>query len=140
MTAIHFSGRQCLALLACVSLLAACEPPSGGYYDRNGTWIPTDTPHNMEKRAHAPSPGYDSRYDHGDYYEDYYYDYDRRGYYDRYGYYDRDDLGVPEGMFPPRGMCRVWFKDRPVSEQPPVESCNSIRARVPYGAYVIYGG
>jgi hypothetical protein len=43
-------------------------------------------------------------------------------------------------MFPPRGMCRVWFTKRAPANQPAIESCNGIKSRVPAGAYVIYGG
>ena len=49
-------------------------------------------------------------------------------------------LTVPKDMFPPRGMCRVWFVQSTPFEQPDIESCNDIKSRVPAGAYVIYGG
>ncbi len=144
MTHIHFSGTRCLALLACVSmasLLAACDTPNGGYYDANGNYVATDTPYNA-KRAHAPMPGGnpDYRADRAAAYNDNHYN--RRGYYDYNGYYMAKDSGlnVPADMFPPRGMCRVWFTDRALSDQPGIESCDDIRSRVPSGAYVIYGG
>lgn len=69
--------------------------------------------------------------------------YDRPGYYDSNGYYvsaDNFPTAVPKSMLPPRGMCRVWFADRPARYQPEVESCSGIQSRVPEGAYVIYGG
>ncbi|MDX2073773.1 MAG: hypothetical protein SFX19_05335 [Alphaproteobacteria bacterium] len=140
MTNLYSSYRRNLKLLPFISLLsflAACGTPDGGYYDANGNWIATDTIH----KPHAPLPGgtrdYNAakdRYDHTKY--------DRPGYYDRNGYYiSRDDgFNVPENMFPQRGMCRVWFTERPASEQPPVESCNGIKSRVPAGAYIIFGG
>ena len=149
MTHIHFSYARSLALLASVSLvslLTACGTPDGGYYNEHGTYIPTDTPHNMTERAHAPLPGgnpdYHSDRENAAYYEDNYPHYTRRGYYDYNGYYieSNGDLEIPKGMFPHRGMCRVWFTDRLPSQQPAVESCNSIQSRVPAGAYVIYGG
>jgi len=126
-----------LSLTACVSLvslLAACGTPNGGYYDANGNYIATDTPHNMQTNNHSPLPGGVNDYDD--------YHYTHRGYYDYNGYYMAKDSGlsVPTDMFPPRGMCRVWFTDRPIEEQPPVESCVGIRSRLPVGAYVIYGG
>lgn len=147
MTNIKFSTKRILTLLACVSaasLLSACGVPDGGYYDVNGNYVPTDTPYNMKTGAHSPMPGGNpnsvsdrennrSEYPH----------YTRRGYYDYNGYYmdKRSGLNVPKDMFPPRGMCRVWFTDRVgYNEQPDIESCDGIRSRVPAGAYVIYGG
>lgn len=136
--------RFTLTLLACASLLpllAACGTPDGGYYDANGNYNPTDTPHNTQQDAHSPLPGgtRDYRADRG-YYENN--NYNRRGYYDGNGYYIARNNGftVPDDMFPPRGMCRVWFTERDPSQQPAVESCNGIKARVPAGAYVIFGG
>lgn len=130
-------------------LLTACGGTDGGYYDANGTFIPTDTPYNMQKRGHAPLPGGNPNYredpDYRYHAADNDYDaprYTRRGYYDYNGYYipKESGLNAPASMFPPRGMCRVWFVDRPVSDQPPTEPCAGIRSRVPAGAYVIYGG
>lgn len=144
MTNIHFTAKRGLTLLACaslMSLLAACGSPHGGYYNENGDWIATDTPHNMKSSAHAPDPGSARHYPDRPVVQPYAaYRYDRRGYYTPGGYYADIDDGVPEGMFPPRGMCRVWFTDRAPSRQPPVESCTGIEYRVPAGAYVIYGG
>jgi hypothetical protein len=128
-----------LSLLTCASLavlVSACAETPGGYYDDKGNFVRTagnSAPfeHNvtlrdkarLENRAHA---------------------YERRGYYDYYGNYmehDEDGLNVPTSMFPPRGMCRVWFTDgRGLRDQPPVQACSQIRSRVPAGAYVIYGG
>lgn len=153
MTHIYYSGVRSLALftsLSLVTLLAACGTPDGGYYDANGNYMPTDTPHNMKKSSHSPLPG-GTRYYHSDRtynnagYNDNYSEhpyYTHRGYYDYNGYYIARDnsLTVPQDMFPPRGMCRVWFADRALSNQPDIESCNDIRARLPNGAYVIYGG
>ncbi|MDE3037936.1 MAG: hypothetical protein KGJ21_05765, partial [Pseudomonadota bacterium] len=102
MSYIHFPGRRSVTVIACVylvSLLAACGTPDGGYYDANGNWIATDTPHNMQTNAHSPLPGgtRDYHHDRADYGDNHY---DRRGYYDRNGdYITRDDgLNVPENM------------------------------------------
>lgn len=124
-----------LACLSLVALLAACGQ-SDGYYDANGDYrYRTDNSsppfeHDVTLRDHARN---DSRAR----------AYDRRGYYDFNGnYVDRyeDGMSVPASMFPPRGMCRVWFVDRDLADQPPITRCNGIRTRVPAGAYVIYGG
>jgi len=139
-----FTSLACLSL---VSLLSACGTPNDGYYDKNGNFIPNN-PQRKGAANHAPLPG-------GTYDERYTGDpavsrttvttttrYDRPGYYDEYGYYRTMEGGwkVPADMFPPRGMCRVWFRDRPLADQPPVESCSGINDYVPSGAYVIYGG
>lgn len=133
-----------LTKLACVSflsLLSACGTPSDGYYDANGNYVPYNR-YNSEDHAHSPLPGgtrdqYEpARTDYG------VVRYDRAGYYDSNGYYITVDNGpnVPTSMFPPRGMCRVWFPERAAIDQPRIESCDGIRSRVPAGAYVIYGG
>jgi len=134
-------------LLACVclvALLSACGAPYGGYYDANGNYVSYEH-YNKETRAYEPVPaGYNNpRYDDSrPTYTTTTYIYDRPGYYDYYGHYIAEDdrFGVPEDMFPPRGMCRVWLPERSPAHQPPVESCDGIRVRVPMGAYVIYGG
>jgi hypothetical protein len=135
------------ALLGCV---AACAP--AGYYDSTGAYHSygaSDSYRTNTPRDNNPPPGGDRTY----------YDnnngayaahpdstttviYERPGYYDSNGYYisPSDGPGVPKRYLPPAGMCRVWFTDRPVSEEPPVESCDGIRSRVPQGAYVVYGG
>lgn len=133
------------ACISLVALLSACGTPDDGYYDANGNWIATGTPHNIAHNTHPPLPGgtRDTRYDRASY-DNHHpaYMYDRRGYYDYNGDYVTDDSGlnVPQDMFPPRGMCRVWFTNRAPDDQPSVESCNNIKSRVPAGAYVIYGG
>lgn len=131
--------------LACISLLAlsACGTPDNGYYDANGNWIPYNR-YNREAHNHSPLPG-GTR---SEYIDDSAtttvttYTYDRPGYYDYNGYYVARDtgFGVPADMFPPRGMCRVWFPERVPGRQPAIETCNNINLRVPAGAYVIYGG
>ncbi len=140
---IHSTYIRALSLVTCVSvvsLLAACGPTSDGYYDTNGNWIATNTTH----KPHAPLPGgtnndFAERDNFGHTNN---VNYSRRGYYDYNGYYIPNDSGltVPQSMFPPRGMCRVWMMDRKASDQPAVESCDGIKSRVPAGAYVIYGG
>jgi hypothetical protein len=137
-----------LICLSALSLLTACGNPNDGYYDANGTYIPPANTTTEAQRIHAPSPTehmgeYYADHRYGHYVEPSSYYYDRRGYYDYYGnYYSSlaSGAGVPEGMLPPRGMCRVWFPDRVPSEQPKIESCNDIHARAPMGTYVIYGG
>ena len=130
-----------LPTLACVSmiaLLAACAQTSDGYYDANGDYqyynanTPAPFAHNVTMRDRAKNASPKNAYT-----------YDRRGYYDNYGNYVADNeegMSVPNNMFPPRGMCRIWFTNRNNVDQPPVESCNRIRTRLPAGAYVIYGG
>lgn len=137
----HSHLRTLLACACLMPVLAACEAPDGGYYDKNGNWIATGSPYAVSKQSHAPLPGgpRDGYYDE----DNSYYKYDRRGYYDSYGTYVVAVpvmTSVPDSMFPPRGMCRVWFPDRMLTDQPRVESCNGIHSRVPAGAYVIFGG
>ncbi len=139
MTTPQFTLRL-FACVSLVSLLSACGVPSDGYYDANGNFVSNITPHEMASthpalpnaRGNYPA---DSRYYSNN-------SYDRAGYYDRNGYYIERNNGfaVPDNMFPPRGMCRVWFTDRNPSQQPAVESCDGIKSRVPAGAYVIFGG
>jgi len=136
-----------LACVSLISLLSACTTPDSGYYDTHGNWI-ANNPNNAN-RSHAPLPGGtrdDSAYDDNHAVTTTVttttYDYDRPGYYNYDGTYigTRSNFKVPKDMFPPRGMCRVWFADRVPVNQPPVESCDGIKSRVPAGAYVIYGG
>lgn len=70
------------------------------------------------------------------------YHFDRAGYYDRNGYFIAEGYGpnVPRHMLPARGMCRVWFPERPAQYQPAAETCEGIHLRVPDGAYIVYGG
>lgn len=135
--------RKSLASLFLLSMLSACGSPDGGYYDNNGNWIANNP---YAHRDHPPLPG-GTRNERTEYSSPRTttvttYHYDRRGYYDRNGYYMARDSGltVADDMFPPRGMCRVWFPDRAPIDQPGIESCTGIQNRVPAGAYVIYGG
>jgi hypothetical protein len=127
----------CVAMGA---LLAACTPSE--YYDANGNYIPRQNANLESDIKHAPDPGAI----HADYNDPRVtrtvttYNYDRPGYYDYNGYYIAQGPAVPQDMFPPRGLCRVWFSDRNAQTQPGIESCDGIRQRVPAGAYVIYGG
>ena len=125
--------------LTCVSLLtllAACSEPDG-YYDAHGKFI-HNTPYNNTKNVPDQNRYVDSRYNDTNTNVNY----SRRGYYDYNGYYIAKNYGpvVPSDMFPPRGMCRVWFPDRDPADQPEIETCAGIRSRVPAGAYVIFGG
>lgn len=148
MTRLSTKNSPTLKLLICsslVSLLAACGTPDNGYYDANGKYNVSASPHNAKKSLAYPTSGKsndeyyartDDRTNQGNY------SYERVGYYDQNGnFIDRQSgFNVPEDMFPPKGMCRVWFTQRSVAEQPAIESCNSIKSRVPAGAYVIFGG
>jgi hypothetical protein len=146
MTNIHFTTRRTLTAIAClslVSMLAACGNPNEGYYNSSGKFI--DTSHNGTLQPRPPVMGIAPQNARNESYPERYSDdvrYTRRGYYDYNGYYMAKDSGlnVPVDMFPRRGMCRVWFTDRDMLEQPSVESCEGIKSRVPAGAYVIYGG
>lgn len=120
--------------LGCILLalpLLACGTRSDGYYDSHGNWIASS----QAAHAHPLVREYNTPHAVTPYYE-------RPGYYDYHGLYVDvyDGTPVPPGMFPQRGMCRVWFPDRVPANQPPIESCDGIRLRVPDGAYVIYGG
>jgi len=135
-----------ITFLACLSLslLSACATPDSGYYDTNGNWIPYNR-YNEEAHPHSPLPGgthppYDYDDSHAVSTTTVTTYYDRPGYYDYEGEYLGSNVPIPHDMLPPRGMCRVWFTDRTPVHQPPIESCEGIRSRVPAGAYVIYGG
>ena len=154
-----------IACLSLVTLLAACETHNG-YYDANGNYVPQANTTTVAQRTHAPYPGGErnSQY----YYAPApvadagttttyvdttperdgmrrttttVYSYDRPGYYEYNGYYVTPPTALaPSAAFPGHGLCRVWFPGRAVEAQPPIESCSNINARVPAGAYVIYGG
>lgn len=151
MTATQTFNNLPLTLLTCVALtalLTACGP-TDGYYDANGRFVYEDTSARSRITGHHSRP-YSAAVNRDRANQEYGYDHNDREYpaYDHRGYYDRDGSyvelgrrpGMSENMFPPRGMCRVWFASRPAAQQPPVESCNGIQSRVPDGAYVIYGG
>jgi len=137
-----------IAGLSLVTLLSACGTPSDGYYDANGNYIPYNR-YNQQNHDHAPIPGgTHDPYASDDAHPVAYttttttYSYDRPGYYDSNGYYRTMSGGVtaPDDMLPPRGMCRVWFPDRALDDEPAIESCSGIHSRAPAGAYIIYGG
>jgi len=123
--------------------MSACEP--SGYYDSNGQYrsygASDSYRHDNAMGGTAPTttvvtyPSNNAPYNADG-------TFTRAGYYDHNGYYIAADSGprIPEGYFPPRGMCRIWFTDRPAGAQPGIESCAGIRSRVPEGAYVVYGG
>lgn len=56
---------------------------------------------------------------------------DGDSYFHRHGY---ARLSIPRGHYPPPGMCRAWYPDRPPGHQPPPHKCN---AAVPEGAWLI---
>ena len=51
----------------------------------------------------------------------------------------RNTNGVPPGMRPPAGMCRVWINGVPAGQQPGVTDCVSAKLNVPANGRVIYG-
>ena len=140
-----------LASVSMLAMLAACGHSADGYYDANGRYqyynssadssyipdtMPRDRARNDGRRYGNDITQHDrdsAAYHHANRHEGTY-SYDRRGYYDFNGNYmdeNQDSLSVPAKMFPPRGMCRVWFTDRMNNEQPRAESCNRINERVP---------
>lgn len=139
-----------IACLSLVSVLAACEP--AGRYDANGNYHAYNSndaqSYNDAYATTRPVGGVPTTGHYPDesspvaYGAPVYVTYTRPGYYDYNGYYIATNNGprVAKQFFPPRGMCRVWFTDRPATEQPGIESCDGIQRRVPAGAYVIYGG
>ncbi|MEQ9642978.1 MAG: hypothetical protein RIM84_23350 [Alphaproteobacteria bacterium] len=44
---------------------------------------------------------------------------------------------VPAGHMPPSGLCRYWYPDRHISQQPSSGNCNALKDEVPEGAYLI---
>jgi hypothetical protein len=44
---------------------------------------------------------------------------------------------VPAGHMPPSGMCRIWYPDRHISQQPAPGDCTALRDNIPAGAYLI---
>jgi hypothetical protein len=51
----------------------------------------------------------------------------------------RNTNGVPPGMRPPAGMCRVWIDGVPPGQQPGVTDCVTARAQVRANSRVIFG-
>lgn len=137
-----------LATLAATTLMSACAP--SGSYDSNGEYHAYGKDDSYrQQHAMSDTPRDTMHYDASR--DIHYYDepvrtttiiYDRPGYYDANGYYITWDDGphVPDEFFPPAGKCRIWIEGRPISEQPPVQSCHSVRHNVPGGGYVMYGG
>lgn len=48
--------------------------------------------------------------------------------------------GIPPGHLPPPGLCRAWLPDTPPGHQPPPGDCGLVRAGLPEGARLVYGG
>ncbi len=157
--------KQTLACLSLVAGLAACGP-SDGYYDSMGNYHHGSDGHRHNTRYERDAsvePGFSGdSYRSNNFYTDNaarrgdskrVVDYDSRRdlervVYKRAGYYDYDGRYIPAerapvietSYFPARGKCRIWYPDRAAEDQPAVESCTRIQYRVPYGAYVVYGG
>lgn len=130
-----------IGCLSLISIMAACQP--SGYYDSNGEYRSYGKSDSFNhNNAMAGTAAHDTYHSDTDNQTITTVTYSRPGYYDRNGYYIAEDSGphVSPELLPPRGMCRVWFTDRPVSEEPAVESCQGIQSRIPAGAYAIYGG
>lgn len=51
----------------------------------------------------------------------------------------RNVNGVPPGMRPPAGMCRVWVNGVPPGQQPGVTDCATAQTQVRANSRVIYG-
>lgn len=143
MNARTSSKFSCIIVLL---LLTACGEPMNGYYDSKGNFVSTEMQNNTNNTPrYIGSVRNDEKYARSQDRRNHrrlHPQYDRLGYYDHTGHYVADDgiLNVPENMFPPRGMCRIWFVERPVAEQPGIETCSGIESRIPTDAYVVYGG
>lgn len=157
-------------LCSILSLMSVVLVACGGHYDKDGNYVSYDTngrtvvdtdgnrtyflasspsvarnePPPAEVRqtvteTYEPGPG-DESITHTKTVTTY--GYVKAGYYDANGFYIAPGAGppVPEAMMPPPGLCRVWYPERAPQDEPGIQSCSGIRARVPMGAYVIYGG
>ncbi|MDQ6718604.1 MAG: hypothetical protein M3Z17_09705, partial [Gemmatimonadota bacterium] len=51
----------------------------------------------------------------------------------------RNEGGVPPGMRPPAGMCRVWVNGVPPGQQSGVTDCATAQAQVRANSRIIYG-
>jgi len=131
-----------LLCLSLASFVAACAP--SGYYDSNGVYrsYGQSDSYRHDRPMTPPAPAAVNTYSDEVPVTTTTVTYTRPGYYDRNGYFIAANSGprVPSDYFPPRGMCRVWFPERPAQYQPAIESCAGIQSRVPDGAYVVYGG
>lgn len=144
---MQFPSQFFLISLACAALtvVSACSSePTAGYYDSNGRYVPYN-PQNRNAAIHAPNSaamrdGEEETYN--VYRTRVVRPYDRTGFYDYNGFYIALDGGleIPQDMFPPEGMCRIWFLNRPYDKEPQPESCTGIQSRVPRGAYIVYSG
>jgi hypothetical protein len=152
--------RKC-GLLAAIMALAAC---ACGHYDKDGHYVTSNTDgvkdygappaaivnapvpepqtevQETVTRSYAPATDTDTTTTRTTTITTY--GYERAGLYDARGIYVAPGSGpaVPASMMPPEGLCRIWFANRPLQNQPGIESCQDIRTRVPLGSYVIYGG
>lgn len=50
---------------------------------------------------------------------------------------DYNVVVVPAGHMPPTGMCRIWYPDRSIAQQPAPGDCNALRESIPEGAYLV---
>jgi hypothetical protein len=51
----------------------------------------------------------------------------------------RDTAGVPKGMIPPAGMCRVWVQNVPAAQQPAPTDCVTALRQKAANAKVVWG-
>ncbi|AFJ03189.1 hypothetical protein Q7C_2050 [Methylophaga frappieri] len=52
-------------------------------------------------------------------------------------YYQQAD--IPADAMPQPGQCRLWYNNRPVSEQPPARDCADFLDKIPKEARLIRG-
>ncbi len=100
-----------IACLCFLSVIAACTP--AGYYDSNGqyrSYGQSDSFRHEHALAGTPDANVYSEDRRPDYYEH------DSGYIE-----ENSGLNIPKAYLPPHGMCRVWFADRPLRNQPAVE-------------------
>lgn len=139
-----YTSITTLSLLFCAAALGACGSDNG-YYDSKGNYVSKESRYGSQTGAqYVDSTQYADHYEvrtQSDY-PNQYAGYHRLGFYDHNGQYIVSDnaLSIPKTLYPANGLCRVWFINRIPSQQPPIETCDDIKSRVPAGAYVIYGG
>jgi hypothetical protein len=121
---------QKTALLTCLLMMAACQPP--GSYDSHGNYHSSDK--GFQGESAVTTQATDDR-------DAVAYTFAKAGFYDAQGKYagDNGEFGVVTDFLPPRSMCRIWTPDKPASLQPPAEPCRE-KYHLRSTQYVIYGG
>lgn len=131
---LYMHKRRKLTCLPLLLIMAACGP--SGYYDSEGRYHAygeNDThrnDHAIAAPASSNTPASSVYVPEGNV-----------SYYGQAHTYPEgaNAVRIPREFFPPSGMCRVWFPNKPASDQPPPESCQGIQDRAPADSYVIYG-